>query len=65
MTGREFQLLQFLLDHPRRYFTVNHILSQAWAEAALFPVEVPKLRTARTQGPCGIGNAVRSRQPAR
>ncbi len=34
------QLLQFLLDQPRRYFTVNQILSQAWAEPALFTVEV-------------------------
>jgi DNA-binding response OmpR family regulator len=40
LTAREFQLLQFLLDHPRRYFTVNQILSQAWAEPALFPEEV-------------------------
>ena len=40
LTAREFQLLQFLLDHPRRYFTVNEILSQAWAEPALFPEEV-------------------------
>jgi DNA-binding response OmpR family regulator len=40
LTAREFQLLQFLLDHPGRYFTVNQILSQAWAEPALFPEEV-------------------------
>jgi DNA-binding response OmpR family regulator len=40
LTAREFQLLQFLLDHPRRYFTVNQILSQAWAEPALSPEEV-------------------------
>ena len=40
LTTREFQLLQFLLDHPRRYFTVDQILSQAWAEPALFPEEV-------------------------
>jgi DNA-binding response OmpR family regulator len=40
LTVREFQLLQFLLDHPRRYFTVNQILSQAWAEPALSPEEV-------------------------
>ena len=41
MTALEFQLLQFLLDHPRRYFTVNQILSQAWAEPALFAEKVP------------------------
>ena len=40
LTVREFQLLQFLLDHPHRYFTVIQILSQAWAEPALFPEEV-------------------------
>ncbi|HEY8854009.1 MAG TPA: winged helix-turn-helix domain-containing protein [Candidatus Dormibacteraeota bacterium] len=40
LTAREFQLLQFLLDHPNRYFTVNQILSQAWAGPALFPEEV-------------------------
>lgn len=40
LTIREFQLLQFLLDHPHRYFTVTQILNQAWAEPALFPEEV-------------------------
>ena len=40
LTPREFQLLHFLLDHPGRYFTVNEILKEAWAEAALFPEEV-------------------------
>ena len=40
LTLREFQLLQFLLDHPHRYFTVTQILRQAWAEPDLFPEEV-------------------------
>ena len=40
LTGREFQLLQFLLEHPHRYFTVTQILGQAWAEPDLFPEEV-------------------------
>jgi DNA-binding response OmpR family regulator len=40
LTSREFQLLQFLLIHPHRYFTVTEILDQAWAGSALFPEEV-------------------------
>ena len=40
LTEREFQLLQFLLDHPERYFTSAQILSQAWADPALLPEEV-------------------------
>ena len=40
LTLREFQLLQFLLEHPHRYFTVPQILGQAWAEPNLFPEEV-------------------------
>jgi DNA-binding response OmpR family regulator len=40
LTKREFQLLQFLLDHPHRFFTANQILGQAWADPALFPEEV-------------------------
>jgi OmpR-family two-component system manganese-sensing response regulator len=40
LTSREFQLLQFLLDHPHRYFSVSQILNEAWAEPALFPEEV-------------------------
>ena len=40
LSVREFQLLQFLLNHPHRYFTVTEILSQAWGGAALFPEEV-------------------------
>jgi DNA-binding response OmpR family regulator len=40
LTAREFQLLQFLLDHPHRYFTVAQIVSEAWNEPDLFPEEV-------------------------
>jgi len=40
LTKREFQLLQFLLDHPHRFFTVNQLLARAWADPALFPEEV-------------------------
>jgi two-component system, OmpR family, manganese sensing response regulator len=40
LTLREFQLLQFLLDHPHRYFTVGQILAKAWSEPSLFPEEV-------------------------
>jgi Transcriptional regulatory protein, C terminal len=40
LTVREFQLLQFLLNHPYRFFTVPEILGQAWAEPTLSPEEV-------------------------
>ena len=40
LTKREFQLLQFLLDHPHRFFTVDQLLGRAWADPALFPEEV-------------------------
>jgi DNA-binding response OmpR family regulator len=40
LTVREFQLLQFLLDHPYRYFSVNQILGEAWDGPNLFPEEV-------------------------
>ena len=40
LTPREFELLQFLLDHPGRFFTVDQILTEAWSEASLFPEEV-------------------------
>src|ERR1700681_1730901 len=40
LTKREFQLLQFLLSHPHRYFTTTQILGHAWADPALFPEEV-------------------------
>lgn len=40
LTLREFQLLQFLLDHPHRYFSVGQILADAWSEPSLFPEEV-------------------------
>jgi hypothetical protein len=40
LTKREFQLMQFLLDHPHRFFTTPQILNQAWADPALFPEEV-------------------------
>ncbi|MHB8588396.1 MAG: helix-turn-helix domain-containing protein [Candidatus Dormibacteraceae bacterium] len=37
LTNREFQLLQFLLDHPHRYSTTSQILGQAWADPPCFP----------------------------
>ena len=40
LTGREFQLLQFLLDHPHRYFSTAQIMTGAWGDATLFPEEV-------------------------
>lgn len=40
LSAREFQLLQFLLDHPHRYFTVTQILGEAWGDPYLFPEEV-------------------------
>jgi DNA-binding response OmpR family regulator len=40
LTLREFQLLQFLLDRPHRYFSTSQIMSHAWADPALFPEEV-------------------------
>ena len=40
LTKREFQLLQFLIDHPHRFFTVNQLLARAWSDPALFPEEV-------------------------
>jgi len=40
LTKREFQLLQFLLDHPHRYYSATHLLSGAWSEPGLYPEEV-------------------------
>ncbi len=40
LTKREYQLLQFLIDHPHRFFTVPQLLGRAWADPALFPEEV-------------------------
>jgi DNA-binding response OmpR family regulator len=40
LSGREFQLIQFLLEHPHRYFTVDQILDHAWAEPSISPEEV-------------------------
>ena len=40
LTKREFQLLQFLLDHPHRFFTATQLLARAWADPALYPEEV-------------------------
>ena len=62
LTGREFQLLKFLLAHPHRFYTANQILGQAWADPALFPEEVRnyvmrvrKILT-RLQVPCDLVN---------
>jgi len=40
LTNREFDLLQFLLDHPHRFYTSSQIMGYAWSDSALFPEEV-------------------------
>jgi DNA-binding response OmpR family regulator len=40
LTVREHQLLEFLIEHPHRYFSANQILDQAWGDPELFPEEV-------------------------
>jgi len=65
MTAREFQLLEFLLEHPHRYFSVAQILSDAWAQPALFPEEVRtyvqrlRKRLVEIDIPCDIVNQPR------
>jgi DNA-binding response OmpR family regulator len=62
LTKREFQLLQFLLDHPHRYFSVTQILGQAWGNPNLYPEEartyIRRLRKllAALHVPCDIVN---------
>jgi Transcriptional regulatory protein, C terminal len=40
LTTREFQLLQFLLDRPNRYYSVTQILAEAWTQPGLLPEEL-------------------------
>jgi Transcriptional regulatory protein, C terminal len=40
LTTREFQLLQFLLDHPDRYYSGTQILAEAWTQPGLLPEEL-------------------------
>ncbi|MEA2647242.1 MAG: Transcriptional regulatory protein terminal [Chloroflexota bacterium] len=40
LTGREQQLLGFLLAHPHRFFTAEQITTHAWSDSALLPDEV-------------------------
>src|ERR1700693_1155915 len=62
LTHREFELLQFLLDHPHRFYTAPQITGLAWSDAALFPGEVRnyvlRLRKilARLEIPCDLVN---------
>jgi DNA-binding response OmpR family regulator len=40
LTNREFELLQFLLYHPHRFYTASQIKAFAWSDPALLPEEV-------------------------
>ena len=40
LTKREYQLLQFLIEHPHRFFTSTQLLARAWSDPALYPEEV-------------------------
>jgi len=62
LTNREFELLQFLLDHPHRFYTSSQIMGDAWSDSALFPEEVrnyvSRVRKilARLDIPCDLVN---------
>jgi Transcriptional regulatory protein, C terminal len=62
LTNREFELLQFLLDHPHRFYTSSQIMGYAWSDSALFPEEVrnyvSRVRKilARLEIPCDLVN---------
>ncbi len=62
LTVREFELLQFLLDHPHRFYTTSQISAYAWSDAALRPEEVRNyvLRVRKILGrleiPCDLIN---------
>jgi DNA-binding response OmpR family regulator len=62
LTTREFELLQFLLDHPHRFYTTSQITGRARSDAALLPEEVRNyvLRRrrvlARLDIPCDLVN---------
>lgn len=40
MTRREAQLLDWLLDHPGRFFTSRALIDEAWQDAKLAPEQV-------------------------
>ena len=40
LSKREFQLMQFLLEHPHRYFNATQLLARAWSDPALSPEEI-------------------------
>jgi DNA-binding response OmpR family regulator len=62
LTHREFELLQFLLEHPHRFYTASQIMGHAWSDAGLFPEEVRnyvmRVRKilARLEIPCDLVN---------
>jgi len=62
LTNREFELLQFLLDHPHRFYNASQIAGFAWSDSALSPEEVrnyvSRVRKilARLEIPCDLVN---------
>ena len=62
LTGREFQLLGFLLDHPHRFFSVDKICGRAWTNPDISPELVRnyvlRIRRilARLEIPCEVVN---------
>ena len=62
LTTREFELLEFLLEHPHRFYSTAQIAGYAWSDAALMPEEVRNYVTrvrrilARLGIPCDLIN---------
>jgi DNA-binding winged helix-turn-helix (wHTH) protein len=62
LTNREYELLQFLLNHPHRYYAASQITGRAWSDSSLRAEEVrnyiARLRKilAELQIPCDLVN---------
>lgn len=65
LTNREFELLQFLLDHPHRYYTAAQITGFAWSNSALFPEEVRNYVLQSPEDPCAAGDSRRPGESTR
>ena len=56
LTNREFELLQFLLDHPHRFYTSSQIMGYAWSGLGAVPRRSPQLRLEGEKDPRPVGN---------
>ncbi|MFM8238982.1 MAG: response regulator transcription factor [Actinomycetota bacterium] len=60
LTATEFDLLEYLMSHPSRVFSREHLLSEVWGYAAMVGTRTVDVHVAQVRGKLGDASPIRT-----